>query len=66
MQQSDFGEIIEKRRRFLKLTQQQLAEYAGVSVRSLKLIESGSGNPTILQLTKILEILGMRINIQVK
>ncbi|MCK6605280.1 MAG: helix-turn-helix domain-containing protein [Ignavibacteriaceae bacterium] len=66
MQHSDPGEIIQKRRMFLKLTQQQLAEYAGISLRSLKSIESGSGNPTIQQLTKVLEILGMRLNIEVK
>ena len=59
-------EIIKKRRKFLKLTQEQLSERAGVSLRSLKLIEYGKGNPTIQQLTKILDILGLKIKVDLK
>lgn len=58
--------IIEKRRKFLKLTQSRLAELAGVSLRSLKAIESGKGNPTISQLAKILDVLGMKITVELQ
>ncbi len=65
-QPDNYGEIIKKRRRFLKLTQEELAEAANVSLRSIKTIESGEGNPTLQQMSKILEILGMRLKIEVK
>ena len=60
------NEIIQKRRKFLKLTQEQLSERAGVSLRSLKLIEYGQGNPTIQQLTKVLDILGLKLKVDLK
>lgn len=62
----NYGEIIKKRRRFLKLTQEELAEAANVSLRSIKAIESGEGNPTIQQISKILETLGMRLKIEIR
>lgn len=60
------NEIIQKRRKFLKLTQEQLAERAGISLRSLKLIEYGQGNPTIRQLSKLLDVLGMKLAVDLK
>ncbi len=57
------GEIIKKRRKLLKITQNDLSEISGVSLRSLKDIETGKGNPTIFQLLKILNSLGLKLNI---
>lgn len=62
----NIGNSIAKRRKFLKLTQPQLAELAGISLRSLKSIESGEGNPTLTQIMKILNILGMKLDIIVR
>ena len=59
-------ELIRKRRRFLKLTQAQLAERAEISLRSLKSIENGVGNPTLRQMAKILDILGMNLTVELK
>ncbi len=59
----DIGRKIAKRRKFLKLTQTQLSEISGVSLRGLKTIESGEGNPTLGQLIKVLQALGLNINI---
>lgn len=55
------SDLISKRRRFLRLAQEELAQRAGVSLRSLKSIEAAEGNPTITQLTKILQLLGMKL-----
>ena len=63
---SKIGTIVVKRRKFLKITQEQLAEVAGISMRSLKLIESGNGNPTVKQISKILIVLGMNLNIEIQ
>ena len=57
------GSEIKKRRKLLKITQSDLAEISGISLRSLKEIETGKGNPTIEQLQKILNPLGLIIKI---
>ena len=55
------GEIIAKRRKELGLTQPQLAGYSDVSERSLLAIEKGTGNPTIKQIGKIFDVLGLQL-----
>ncbi len=61
----DYG-IIKERRALLGLTQQDLADYTGVSVRFIKSVESGRGNPSMNTLCKIAEVLGLEIVIKVK
>jgi transcriptional regulator with XRE-family HTH domain len=50
----------------LKVTQEVLAELSGVGLRTLKQFESGRGNPTLLTLQKLADVLGMEVCIQVK
>lgn len=66
MERKDIGKFIKKRRKYLKLTQINLAEIAGMSRRSLQMLEKGDGNPTFEQLSKILSTLGLEIKISVK
>lgn len=54
------------RRTALRVTQETLAEMSGVGLRTLKQIESGSGNPTLTTLQKLVDVLGMEIILQVK
>ena len=61
-----FYNIIKERRSILGLTQQDLAEYTGLSVRIIKSIESGKGNPSMSTLSKIADILGLEIIMKVK
>lgn len=63
---SKVGFEIKKRRKLLKIIQPDFAEIAGISVRSLKEIESGKGNPTLTQLLKLLDALGLKIIIKSK
>ncbi len=63
---NEIARQIKKRRKLLGINQDALAEISGVSVRSLKAIETGKGNPSIEQLSKILDALGLKINIGVK
>lgn len=58
--------IIKERRAVLGLTQQDLADYSGLSVRIIKSIETGKGNPSIVTLNKIADILGLEIIMKVK
>jgi y4mF family transcriptional regulator len=57
------GRQIRDRRNYLNITQVDLAEIAGVSLRSLIDIEQGKGNPSLNQLMKILDVLGMQVEI---
>ena len=62
----DFYQLIKERRALLGLTQQDLADYTGLSPRIIKRIETGKANPSIGTLGKIADILGLEIIMQVK
>lgn len=62
----NIGEEIKRRRTLLNITQKTLAELAGVGINTLTKIERGEANPSINVLEKILNTLGMEINITVK
>ncbi len=66
MHYSELANIIRDRREVLKITQEHLAELSGIGLRTLKSIETGKGNPTLDTIMKIIEILGLEINISVK
>jgi len=55
--------IIKERRDVLQVTQETLAELSGVGLRTLKQFESGKGNPTLLTLQKIADVLGMEVSL---
>lgn len=57
---------IKERRAILGLTQQDLSDYTGLSLRFIKSVEAGKGNPSIQSLEKIATILGLEIVIKVK
>lgn len=58
--------IIKERRDVLHITQQNLAEMAGIGLRTLKSIENGKGNPSLQTINKIADILGMEIQLTIK
>ena len=62
----NISQIIKDRNLQLELTQQDLADYTELSLRIIKSIEAGKGNPTFSTLSKIAEILGLEIIMQVK
>ncbi len=62
----NINEIIKRRRLLLRITQQDLAELSGASLRTIKDIESGAANPSLHILSKIADILGMEVSLQVK
>jgi transcriptional regulator with XRE-family HTH domain len=57
---------IKERREALHVTQEMLAELSGVGLRTLKQFESGKGNPTLLTLQKISDVLGMEVCLKIK
>ena len=59
-------EVMKSRRKTLSLSQQDLAEMAGIGLSTIKDIERGKGNPSMATVSKILEILGMEIVFKVR
>ena len=58
--------IIKERRALLGLTQQDLADYTGLSLRIIKTIEAGKGNPSVATLSKIAATLGLELALKIK
>ncbi|MFC2118921.1 helix-turn-helix transcriptional regulator [Bacteroidota bacterium] len=56
---------IKSRRDILGVTQEHLADLSGVSLRTLKALESGKSNPTFKTLSKLAEVLGMELKLEV-
>lgn len=57
------GQTIKNRRKELGVTQQEVADLAGVGINSLVAIERGKGNPSLKTLLRILEVLGLEIKL---
>ena len=57
---------IKARRQDLQVTQETLAEMSGIGLRTLKQFESGKGNPTLLTLHKLADVLGLEISLKLK
>jgi transcriptional regulator with XRE-family HTH domain len=66
MHQADLIQHLKARREVLSLTQEALAELSGVGLRTLKQLESGKGNPTLLTIEKLSDVLGLELMLQVK
>ncbi len=60
------GKTLKKRRKELNLELKDLQDYSGVNYVSISDIENGKANPTVKTLEKILDVLGMELDIKVK
>ena len=65
MHDENLIQVLKQRREGLGVTQDRLAELAGVGLRTLKAIESGKGNPTLSTLSRLAEVLGMEIKLEI-
>ena len=61
MSPEELGQRVRSRRKHLRLRQRDLAEMAGVTLRGLTDIERGRANPTLRQLAKIADVLGLEM-----
>ncbi|MBN8864365.1 MAG: helix-turn-helix transcriptional regulator [Sphingobacteriales bacterium] len=62
----EIGNAIKFRREFLSLRQEDLAEMSGIAIKTIHLVETGTGNPSVETLDKLATVLGMELVIQVK
>ena len=58
-EQESFGARIKKRRKQLRVSQADLAELSGVSLRTVNAVEKGRANPSVETLSRILEPIGL-------
>lgn len=65
MTKKEIGRTIKDRRKFLKITQKDLAEIVGLSLRNFVDIENGNANPSLDALQKITDALGLQITVKV-
>ncbi len=66
MTNEEIVKVIKERRDILGINQDYLAELAEVGLATLKRFESGKGNITLNNLSKIADVLGMEINLEIK
>lgn len=62
----DLGEKLRQRRELLGLLQSQLAALAGISTRTIQLVEQGKGNPSLDTLLQLADPLGLRLDLLLK
>lgn len=62
----DMGKVIKERRALLRISQQDLSDFSGVGISTIKDLERGVGNPSIETLKKILDVVGLEMVLQVK
>lgn len=62
----EIGKLIQERRSSLQIKQEDLAELAGITAKSVYMLESGKGNPSYSTLAQILAVLGLDITVHIK
>lgn len=65
LEKQSIGELIQSRRKSRKILQEDLAEIAGISSRTLRDIEKGIANPELETLLKIFDVLGLGIKVEI-
>lgn len=63
---SHIGEQLRQRRKTLRVTQRQLADYAGLSINTVYQIERGQANPTLETLLALADTLGLEFSLRAK
>lgn len=57
------GEGIRRSRRDAGLTQEDLAHLAGTSERTVRAIETGTGNPSLRSVAAVANVLGLKLTV---
>ena len=62
---AELAVVVATARKTLALSQQEVADLAEVSVRSISALESGQSSLTFSKLTAILSVLGLSLSVEV-
>ena len=60
------AEAIRTRRKELDITQSHLSEWSDISVNTIYKLERAQGNPSLEIIQKLIDVLGLELNIEVK
>ncbi len=66
MNKNILGDIVKQRRDILRISQEELSNLSGVGIKTIYAIEQGKGNPSLDILAKIVEVLGMEMEVILK
>lgn len=66
MNRYELGNFLAVRRQDLGLRQEDVAQMAGITSKTLYTIEHGKGNPSLDSFEKLLEVLGLSFNLTIK
>ena len=66
MTNEEIIKVIKERKDILGINQEYLAELSELGIATLKRFESGKGNITLNNLRKIVNVLGLDINLDIK
>lgn len=66
MDKQQIGQVVAQRREQLQLTQEDLAEMALVTTKTIYMIERGKGNPALDTLQRVLQVLGLEMTVAIK
>ncbi|MEO3933475.1 helix-turn-helix domain-containing protein [Micrococcaceae bacterium Sec7.4] len=58
------GAGIRSARKDAGITQEDLAHLAGISVRTVRAIETGTGNPSLQAVVAVSDVLGLRLTVR--
>ncbi len=58
------ADAIRRTRREAGLTQEQLAQLAGTSERTVRAMETGAGNPSLQAVVAVANVLGLKLAVQ--
>lgn len=62
MSDIDFGELLREKRKELNITQEELAERAGIGLQTIGRIERGAVQPKLGQVRRIFSVLGLNLD----
>jgi DNA-binding XRE family transcriptional regulator len=62
----ELGAALQKRRKDLGITQPHLAEIAGISKNTLYKLERGESNPSWEIVLKLIDVLGLSLQLEIK
>ncbi|HVD99044.1 MAG TPA: helix-turn-helix domain-containing protein [Cytophagaceae bacterium] len=66
MDKLTFGKVIKQRRDMLRISQEELSDISKVGIKTIYAIEQGKGNPSLDTLIKVLDVLGMELEVNIK
>ena len=64
MEPTLFADVIKNRRKGRRLTQQQVADMAGVALNVVKAIEAGKSSMRLSSLIRVAELFGLRLDLR--